>query len=46
MTHPVPPSPLDEPRSVATIGVYGFDIETFLGTLKTVQVVTLFDVRQ
>ena len=46
MTHPVPASRLDEPRSAATIGVYGFDIETFLASLAAVQVVTVFDVRQ
>ena len=46
MTHSIPTSPVDEPRSVATIGVYGFDIETFLTTLAAVQVVTVFDVRQ
>jgi uncharacterized protein (DUF488 family) len=39
-------SSLDEPRSVATIGVYGFDVETFLATLAGAQVVTVFDVRQ
>jgi hypothetical protein len=46
MTHSIPTSPIDQPRSVATIGVYGFDIETFPTTLTAVQVVTVFDVRQ
>ena len=43
MTHSVPPS---EPRSVATIGIYRFDIQTFLTTLAAADVVTVFDVRQ
>lgn len=46
MTHSIPTSLLDEPRSVATIGVYGFGIETFLTTIVAAQVVTVFDVRQ
>ena len=46
MTHSIPPSPLDEPRSVATIGIYRFDIQTFLTTLAAADVVTVFDVRQ
>ncbi|HEY3830947.1 MAG TPA: DUF488 domain-containing protein [Acidimicrobiia bacterium] len=46
MAHPVPTSSLAEPRSVATIGVYGFDIETFLARLAAAAVVTVFDVRQ
>jgi len=46
MTHSVPPSPLEEPRSVATIGVYRFDLQTFLATLAAADVVTVFDVRQ
>jgi uncharacterized protein (DUF488 family) len=46
MTRSVPPSPLQEPRSVATIGVYGFDVQTFLTTLKAADVVTVLDVRQ
>ena len=46
MTHSVPPSPLNEPRSVATIGIYRFDIQTFLTTLKAADVITVFDVRQ
>ncbi len=46
MTHSIPTHPVDEPRSVATIGVYGFDIETFLTALAAVPVVTVFDVRQ
>lgn len=46
MTHSIPASPVDEPRSVATIGVYGFDLETFLTALTAAQVVTVFDVRQ
>ncbi len=32
--------------AVATIGIYGFDLEGFLGTLKTAGVGTVVDVRQ
>jgi uncharacterized protein (DUF488 family) len=31
---------------IATIGIYGFDLEGFLGTLKTAKVSTVVDVRQ
>ena len=33
-------------REVASIGVYGFDLAAFLGTLRDGGVVMLFDVRQ
>ncbi len=32
--------------AVATIGIYGFDLEGFLGTLKAAKVDTVVDVRQ
>jgi uncharacterized protein (DUF488 family) len=32
--------------AVATIGIYGFDLEGFLGTLKAAEVGTVVDVRQ
>jgi uncharacterized protein (DUF488 family) len=33
-------------RTVATIGVYGFDLASFLGALKAADVVLVLDVRQ
>ena len=36
----------DAPRRVATIGVYGFNLETFLDALQEHDVVCVYDVRQ
>ncbi len=45
-TQPLAHARSERTRDVATIGIYGFDLDSFLATLTGAGVVSVFDVRQ